>query len=396
MLRKKINDLPAKLTVQRNALACSCAIMPMKTRSRATDPNLQFYQNALRSKPRGDLIDNIHSKWDGQFDRLEIHHGYIQWLFPVFENAGVNAEASPLSKPGAAMIRADATCQRRVIKSYRLMLKFYGLALADECTGALTRHPDAELYASQMGNLNLSSHNWLRISRLIISLGELGFRRYKLPLVETLRKEVDCGALANAKGSLEKFWLPLVEGEGTAWYTAKTLEHPSDRAEGALFQQYGELAMAGRETNREDGKGWQWRSNEEMSCRRNELVQLQMGRYTDARRQAAQQQQKLQAARECFDAPEFQAVKERFASAAKQQQRKLEGRLSPEQSAWALSDAGEAVEVLRTARHGACMCACSCARAYMCGSAPFFVAALVCSCACLRSRVHPCMQVGVK
>lgn len=27
----------------------------------------------------GDKIDNIHKDWYGDYDRLESHHGYIQW-----------------------------------------------------------------------------------------------------------------------------------------------------------------------------------------------------------------------------------------------------------------------------------------------------------------------------
>ena len=148
-----------------------------EAQSGENDPNVQFYQNKLASKPDGALIDDMHKEWDGDFERLEMHHGYIQWVFPVFENAGMNFESQPLSKSGAAIIRGDPAAQQRVIQSYRMMLKFYGLALADERTGALERQPDERLYKTMIANLNESSHNWLRVSRIITSLGELGFQR---------------------------------------------------------------------------------------------------------------------------------------------------------------------------------------------------------------------------
>lgn len=128
------------------------------------DPNYLFYRNERPSAPDGALIDVIHERWKDDFDLLEEHHGYIQWLFPVFENAGMNFESSPLSKSGAALIRADEQCCRRVIKSYRLMLRFYGLSLADERTGALQR--DADVAAAQLDNLNTSAHNCARAARL--------------------------------------------------------------------------------------------------------------------------------------------------------------------------------------------------------------------------------------
>ena len=47
----------------------------------------------------------------------------------------MNWESQALSKSGAAIIRQDPEASRRVIGSYRLMLKFYGLVLKDEKTG---------------------------------------------------------------------------------------------------------------------------------------------------------------------------------------------------------------------------------------------------------------------
>ena len=160
----------------------SAAVAATENLSGESDPNVKFYRNEIPSKPDGDLVENIHQSWDGDWERLEFHHGYIQWLFPVFENAGMNFESQPLSKSGAALIRADAAASRRVLASYKLILKFYGFVLADEKTGAIERHADAAFFAERIANLNLSSHNWLRVSRIITSLGELGFRRYKAPL----------------------------------------------------------------------------------------------------------------------------------------------------------------------------------------------------------------------
>ena len=43
----------------------------------------------------GDYIDEIHKEWKGDYDRLEWHHGYIQWLFPIRES-GMNWHAQEL------------------------------------------------------------------------------------------------------------------------------------------------------------------------------------------------------------------------------------------------------------------------------------------------------------
>lgn len=204
------------------------------------DPNLQFYMNEIESRPDGALIDVMHEQWWGDFDRLEVHHGYIQWLFPVFEAAGMNWETEPLTKEGARQIRESEAAQQRVLKSYKLMLNFYGFKLADELTGRVERDP--EVFEKGIDNLNTSMHNYLRISRIITSLGELGFHRYKKPLLEALAAEVEGGKLAYAARSLHDFWRPLVEQEDSERYRAKTLEDPEDRAEGCLFREGGALA----------------------------------------------------------------------------------------------------------------------------------------------------------
>jgi len=205
------------------------------------DPNQQFYFGEIESKPDGDFVDEIHKKWYGDFERLEMHHGYIQWLFPVFEAAGMNFESEPLTKEGAKRIREDETASQRVLKSYRLMLHFYGFRLADERTGLVERGDEADFEAG-IDNLNCSGHNWLRISRIITSLGELGFPRYKRPLLTALQAEVQSGKLDRAGTSLRNFWAPLVEAEDSEGYRNKTLEEPEDRAEGCLFWPGGPLA----------------------------------------------------------------------------------------------------------------------------------------------------------
>ena len=71
----------------------------------------------------------------------------------------------------------DPACRERVILSYRMMLEFYGFTLLSTETGALERSNDFE---ERFSNLSRNSHNFLRISRILKSLGELGFERFKV------------------------------------------------------------------------------------------------------------------------------------------------------------------------------------------------------------------------
>lgn len=183
----------------------------------------------------GGFIDEIHERYDGDFESLERHHGFIQWLFPVFENSGVNWRAYPLTRTGAAQIRCDRALSLRVLRSYRIMLRFFGLRLADEQTGRVERLDEG--WRERLENLNSRPHNFKRISRMLTSLGELGFRRYKAPFLAALQREIDEGHLPRAAKAYESFWWPLVHSEGSAWYVDKTSEEAGDLAEGCLFEE---------------------------------------------------------------------------------------------------------------------------------------------------------------
>lgn len=177
------------------------------------DHNLRFYRNDLPSRPEGAYIDQIHSQWIGNYSLLESHHGFIQWIFPIREH-GMNYQAKPLQMREMAAIKADDACQARVIKSYRMMLDFYGFELVDEASGSVRR---AENFQGRFQNLSNSSHNWLRVTRIFKSLGELGFEHYKLPwLLEITNQVFVTRSLAKCQRSLVAYW---------AW----TLRKPDDQ-----------------------------------------------------------------------------------------------------------------------------------------------------------------------
>lgn len=198
------------------------------------DQNVRFYADAMRCKPDDVLISELHATFS--HEQLERNHGFVQWLFPVYESQGMNSFSSPLTKAGAAAIRGDLAASRRVVDSYRLMLDFYGLRLVDERTGELAR---AENHAARHAEMNFASnHNWLRISRIIVSLGELGCGRYKRPLLDHLTREVKSGALSAAQQSCDSFWVRLVDDEDTPAYRRKTREDgPDDRGVSAYLMQ---------------------------------------------------------------------------------------------------------------------------------------------------------------
>ncbi|XP_029362318.1 opioid growth factor receptor [Echeneis naucrates] len=166
--------------------------------------NLQFYLNKFPSAPDDVYIDSFLKEWKNDYKRLERVHSYIQWLFPLRE-PGVNYMASELTKKEIEAFKKNEDAKRRLVESYELMLGFYGIRLVNKETGEVKR---AENWKERFGNLERNMHNNLRITRILKSLGELGFERYQAPLVrffleETLVKKT----LSSVKRSVLDYFL---------------------------------------------------------------------------------------------------------------------------------------------------------------------------------------------
>eukprot|EP01105_Mastigella_eilhardi_P006119 TRINITY_DN17730_c0_g1_i1.p1 TRINITY_DN17730_c0_g1~~TRINITY_DN17730_c0_g1_i1.p1 ORF type:complete len:347 (-),score=125.29 TRINITY_DN17730_c0_g1_i1:70-1110(-) len=213
------------------ATAAAAAVLPCR------GPNYKFYKNRAKMQPIHKTIEQVLTEWDDDFETLEWEHTFIQWFFPMFEGNGVNWHAHALDKGEARHMRRDMEVAQRVVRVYRLMLHFYGMELLDERTGEVGRHPTEKVRVEQYRNLNFSGHNNLRITRIITSLGQLGFVAYRRPFVEFLKKEVEHGDLKHCSGSLRDFWMRLLD-PSTTWYTKKTCESPEDREPSVFFQQF--------------------------------------------------------------------------------------------------------------------------------------------------------------
>eukprot|EP01100_Stratorugosa_tubuloviscum_P004321 TRINITY_DN2079_c0_g1_i14.p1 TRINITY_DN2079_c0_g1~~TRINITY_DN2079_c0_g1_i14.p1 ORF type:complete len:483 (-),score=186.08 TRINITY_DN2079_c0_g1_i14:66-1514(-) len=197
-------------------------------------PNAQFYLGSIASRPDGDLIDNIHNSWASDFELLESHHGYIQWVFPTYEISAFNCSVRPLNYEEADVIRNDWGCAQRVIFSFRMMLRFYGFELIN-LSGEIGQHP--VYYRNQIIDLANYSHNWLRINRILASLGELGFTPFKVKFLQILQKEVyETKKLRVCENSYSRFWSKCLDIESLD-YIRKTRErNESDRGTSIFFE----------------------------------------------------------------------------------------------------------------------------------------------------------------
>uniref|UniRef100_A0A3B3ZJ92 Opioid growth factor receptor (OGFr) conserved domain-containing protein n=1 Tax=Periophthalmus magnuspinnatus TaxID=409849 RepID=A0A3B3ZJ92_9GOBI len=136
----------------------------------------EFYLNKSPSAPDDVYIDSFLKDWKNDYKRLERVHSYIQW-YPFIACIAITYLFNE------QFLREDA--KKRLVESYELMLGFYGIRLVDKDTGEVKR---AENWKERFGNLE-NMHNNLRITRILKSLGELGFEHYQAPLVHFFLEE---------------------------------------------------------------------------------------------------------------------------------------------------------------------------------------------------------------
>lgn len=146
--------------------------------------NLRFYLNTIPLIPDGIYVEEILTKWKGDYEQLEHNHTYIQWLFPLREQ-GLNFYAQELTQDEIKEFQGTREAKRRFLVAYTVMLDFFGLKLLDK-NGNVAR---AANWQDRFQHLNESQHNYLRITRILKSLGELGFESFKAPLVKLLLEE---------------------------------------------------------------------------------------------------------------------------------------------------------------------------------------------------------------
>ncbi|RXM30452.1 Opioid growth factor receptor-like protein 1 [Acipenser ruthenus] len=133
---------------------------------------------------KGIYIEEILTKWKGDYEKLEHNHTYIQWLFPLREQ-GLNFYAQELTQAEIKEFQGTREAKRRFLVAYTVMLDFFGIKLLDK-NGTVAR---AANWQDRFQHLNESQHNYLRITRILKSLGELGFESFKAPLVKLLLEE---------------------------------------------------------------------------------------------------------------------------------------------------------------------------------------------------------------
>jgi hypothetical protein len=132
---------------------------------------LDFYRS-VGPDAAGRTIDDV---WAYDVKRLEMVHDFIQWLFPLPEPSRFNPDAPLLTPADIAAFRTDADLRKRALRSFDLMLRFYGLVRGDK---TIARGSGFE----NVHWLTPLNHNHLRLTRILLFLRHTGFEQEALAL----------------------------------------------------------------------------------------------------------------------------------------------------------------------------------------------------------------------
>ena len=141
----------------------------MYSEQNLTEMIVPFY---LGEKPdsKGRTIQQI---WTWDFEDLECIHVYIQWLFPIREKSHFNPEAPTMDKNVIQAFRENRRLQENLLKSFSVLLHFYGLLLTDTYEKIVVEKSDS-CPERKREWVNLPDHNYLRITRILKCLIALG------------------------------------------------------------------------------------------------------------------------------------------------------------------------------------------------------------------------------
>ncbi|WVQ93827.1 hypothetical protein IAU59_000905 [Kwoniella sp. CBS 9459] len=187
------------------------------------DNNLRFYKNEIVCQPDGLKYESWMKRYENDLVELEMNQSVIRLFFFVPRNSqerffpireqGVNHLAQPLDVHEIEAMKEDPAVLDRLLRSYKMMLRFYGIEFND---GHLKLSED---YKERLLNLKQRPHNLLRITRIMKHLSEFPqLQPHVAPLVLFFVALHSEGLLDFSQGSmrgdsLDRWWSNVFRDE---------------------------------------------------------------------------------------------------------------------------------------------------------------------------------------
>lgn len=153
--------------------------------SHTTPEDILAFYRGQSPDSKGRMIEEI---WSWDYQRLEYTHDYIQWIFPLKEPSQFNWRAPVLDDNVVQAFRTNEQLRMRLLHSFKVMLRFYGLQ-CNEISGRAIDITQSDEYPERKLNwIEPKNHNYLRITRILTSLRILGLENYALAFFNCLNQ----------------------------------------------------------------------------------------------------------------------------------------------------------------------------------------------------------------
>ena len=147
---------------------------------------VEFYRGEIPNG-NGIYIDDILSY---TYHQLEGDHEYIQWILPKREASMFHPDIPVLDQRQIVLFNSDHQLKGKVGEVLHKMLDFYGMRLEDGLVRWQESDPENG-HKNPKWWLDHFNHNFLRITRMLISLRHLGFANEAIAIYKLLKTERD-------------------------------------------------------------------------------------------------------------------------------------------------------------------------------------------------------------
>lgn len=158
-----------------------------------TDDFIDFYLGN-RPNENGMTFEEILSFSEKE---REIHHNFIQWLFPLEVPSPVCPHAPLVTSEMAQAFKTEYALKENLLRATKMMLSHYGLKLSiDQIL------PDEDFEKKKK---NISGHNLLRVTRILKSLVLLG-QRHLSHIIFVCLNNLAHESMPELQETIDKYW----------------------------------------------------------------------------------------------------------------------------------------------------------------------------------------------
>jgi len=128
---------------------------------------------------------SLEDMWAFNYNEMEHIHDYIQWMFPMVEPDYWNRDTPKLTDEDIKAFKRSKAIMGRVAESFYVILEFWGLRVEVKSGIIVVTRRESYQDMSKQWQTG-TNHNFLRVTRVLHCLNDLGLRKMALAFYKAL------------------------------------------------------------------------------------------------------------------------------------------------------------------------------------------------------------------